>query len=210
VPKNARYDRDSVHRVLNRGQLAHVSFVSDGQPYCIPTFYSRVGDRLLIHGSSASRMLRVLATGVPACVTVTMLDGLVLARSALAHGANYDSVVVLGSFRAISKPQEKVAALKEFMDKLLPGRWSEVRPPTRQELKGTAILELPIDQASVKTDNGPPGDDDPPDGDLNTWAGVIPVHTNYGTPEPSPGLRPGIPLAPSVERLLGQCPERSN
>src|SRR6201995_4883854 len=187
VPKNARYDRDSIHRVLDRGQIAHVSFISDGQPYCIPTLYARVEDEVLIHGSSASRMLRVLATGAPACVAVTILDGWVLARSAFETSANYDSVVLLGSFRRIESAQEKLAALEAFMNGVLPGRWEEVRPPSRQELKGTAILALRIDEASVKTRCGGPDDDDSPDAERDTWAGVIPVRHEFGPPEASPG-----------------------
>jgi nitroimidazol reductase NimA-like FMN-containing flavoprotein (pyridoxamine 5'-phosphate oxidase superfamily) len=202
VPKNARYDRDSIHRVLDRGQIAHVSFVSDGQPYCIPTLYARVDEEVLIHGSSASRMLRLLAAGAPACVTVTIHDGWVLARSAFETSANYDSVVVLGSFRQIASPEEKLAALEAFMDKVLPGRWDEVRPPSRQELKGTAILALKLDEASVKTRSGPPDDDDSPDAERDTWAGVIPLQSGYGAPEPSPGLRAGVALSPSIMRLL--------
>ena len=204
VPKNARYDRDSIHRVLDRGQIAHVSFVSDGQPYCIPTLYARVGDKVLIHGSSASRMLRLLAAGAPACVTVTILDGWVLARSAFETSANYDSVVLLGSFRQISSDDEKLAALEAFMEGVLPGRWDEVRPPSRQELTGTAILALSIDEASVKTRSRPPDDDDSQDAERDTWAGVIPVRHEYGPPEPSPGLRPGVALSPSITRLLAR------
>jgi len=202
VPKNARYDRESIHRVLDRGQIAHVSFVSDGQPYCIPTLYARAGNEVLIHGSSASRMLRLLAAGAPACVTVTILDGWVLARSALETSANYDSVVLLGTFRQISSDEEKLAALEAFMNGVLPGRWDEVRPPSRQELKGTAILALSIAEASVKTRSGPPDDDDSPDAERDTWAGVVPVRHEYGGPEPSPGLRAGIAVSPSVRRLL--------
>jgi uncharacterized protein len=204
VPKNARYDRESIHRVLDRGQIAHISFISDGQPYCIPTLYARVGEEVLIHGSSASRMLKLLAAGAPACVTVTILDGWVLARSALETSANYDSIVLLGSFRQISSDEEKLAALKTFMDGVLPGRWEEVRPPSRQELKGTAILALAIDEASVKTRSRPPDDDDSPDAERDTWAGVIPVSHDYGPPEPSPGLRAGVALSPSVTRLLAR------
>ncbi len=126
VPKNARYDLESIHRVLDRGQIAHVSFVSGGQPYCIPTLYARAGDEVLIHGSSASRMLKLLAAGAPACVTVTILDGWVLARSAFETSANYDSVVLLGSFRQISSDEEKLGALEAFMNGVLPGRWDEV------------------------------------------------------------------------------------
>jgi len=202
VPKNARYDRESIDRVLDRGEIAHVSFVSDGQPYCIPTLYARVGDEVLIHGSSASRMLRLLAAGAPACVTVTILDGWVLARSAFETSANYDSVVLLGSFRQINSDEEKLAALKAFMDGVLPGRWDEVRSPSRQELKGTSILALRIGEASVKARSRPPDDDDSPDAERDTWAGVIPVRREYGPPEPSPGLRAGVALSPSVSRLL--------
>src|SRR5947209_1252978 len=204
VPKNARYDRESIHRVLDRGQIAHISFISDGQPYCIPTLYARVAEEVLIHGSSASRMLKRLAAGAPTCVTVTILDGWVLARSALETSANYDSIVLLGSFRQISSEEEKLAALKAFMDGVLPGRWEEVRPPSRQELKGTAILALAIDEASVKTRSRPPDDDDSPDAERDTWAGVIPVSHDYGTPEPSPGLRTDVALSPSVTRLLAR------
>jgi uncharacterized protein len=204
VPKNARYDRESIHRVLDRGQIAHISFASGGQPYCIPTLYARVANEVLIHGSSASRMLKLLAAGAPACVTVTVLDGWVLARSAFETSANYDSVVLFGSFRQISSDEEKLAALHAFMNGVLPGRWEEVRPPSRQELKGTTILALTIDEASVKTRSRPPDDDDSPDAERDTWAGVIPVRREYGRPEPSPGLRAGVALSPSVRRLLGR------
>jgi nitroimidazol reductase NimA-like FMN-containing flavoprotein (pyridoxamine 5'-phosphate oxidase superfamily) len=204
-PKNARYDRESVNRVLDRGLVAHVSFAIDAQPYCIPTLYARVGDQVLIHGSSASRMTRLLASGAPACVTVTILDGLVLARSAFEHSANYDSVVLLGSFHAISDEAEKRVAIEQLVEAFLPGRWSEVRPPTRQELKGTAVLAMPIDEASVKTRSRPPDDDSSPDARLDVWAGVIPVHTSFGAPEPSPGLRDGVIVSASVRRLLDKA-----
>jgi uncharacterized protein len=202
VPANARYDHESVYRVLDRGLVAHISFSVDGQPHCIPTLHARIGNRVLIHGSTASRMLRVLASGAPACVTVTLLDGLVLARSVFQTGANYDSVVLLGSFRPISDGSQKLEALKAFVEARLPGRWSEVRPPSRQELKGTAVLEMEIAEASVKTKTGGPDDDDSPDATRDTWAGVLPLITCYGPPEPSPALRPGTPLARSVRRLL--------
>jgi hypothetical protein len=203
VPKRARYDRASTHRVLDRGHIAHISFVSDDQPYCVPTLYARVGNRVLIHGSSASRMVRVLAAGAPACLAVTIFDGWVLARSAFETSANYDSVMLLGTFRPIDPVEEKLAAFEAFMERVLPGRWQEVRPPSRQELKATAILELDIDEASVKTRNGPPEDDDSPDAERDTWAGVVPMKSDYGEPVPAPGLRPGIPLSPSIGRLPG-------
>jgi len=200
-PKRARYDEDSIYRVLDRGRVAHVSFCVDGQPYCIPTLYARAGDEVLIHGSSASRMIQLLASGAPACLTVTILDGLVLARSAFEHSANYDSVVLIGRFRALSADEQKLGALETIMEILLPGRWSEVRAPTGQELKATAILALPISEASVKTRSGPPDDDDSPDAVREVWAGVIPIVTGYGQPQPSPGLRPGTSTSPSVEQL---------
>jgi nitroimidazol reductase NimA-like FMN-containing flavoprotein (pyridoxamine 5'-phosphate oxidase superfamily) len=201
VPRNARYDRESVYRALDRGRVAHVSFVDAGQPYCIPTLHARVDDRVLIHGSAASRMVRVLASGAPACLTVTTLDGLVLARSIFETSANYESVTLLGRFRLIDGDEQKLEALKAFVDAVIDGRWSEVRPPSRQELKGTAVLELDIEAASVKTRSHGPDDDDSPDAQHEVWAGVIPIETTYGTPQPSPGLRAGIALSPSVRRL---------
>jgi nitroimidazol reductase NimA-like FMN-containing flavoprotein (pyridoxamine 5'-phosphate oxidase superfamily) len=160
-----------------------------------------VGDEVLIHGSSASRMLKLLAAGAPACVAVTILDGWVLARSAFETSANYDSVVLFGSFRRIRSDEEKLAALEAFMDGVLPGRWEEVRPPSRQELKGTAILALRIGEASVKTRDRPPDDDDSPDAERDTWAGVVPLRCEYGLPQSSPGLRAGVGMSPSIKRL---------
>jgi hypothetical protein len=202
VPADARYDRASIERVLDRSSLAHVAFIDEGTPYCIPTLHARVDDRVLIHGSRASRMVRVLQEGAPACLTVTVLDGLVLARSAFETGANYDSVMLHGSFRAVEE-SGKVAALQAFMEQLLPGRWGAVRQPTRQELSGTAILEMPIESAAVKTKAGGPDDDDSADAELDVWAGVLPLTQRYGSPEPSPGLRSGIALPDHVRRLAG-------
>jgi hypothetical protein len=146
-------------------------------------------------------MVRRLAAGAPACLTVTILDGLVLARSAFEHSANYDSVTLLGTFEPIPD-DDKLAALETFLDAIVPGRRHEVRPPSRQELKATQVLALPISEAAVKTRQGPPDDDASPDAALETWAGVIPLHERLGTPQASPGLRAGTPLSPSIERLL--------
>jgi uncharacterized protein len=200
-PKKARYDRDSIHGVLDRGLFCHLAFVHDGHPFCIPTLHARVGDEVLVHGSSASRTLRTLAAGAEACLTVTVMRGLVLARSAFEHSANYDSVVLLGRFRLVEDEDERVAGFAAFTNKLIPGRWDEVRQPSRKELKATTILAMGIEEASVKTRSGPPDDDDSPDADIDTWAGVVPIVTAFGEPEPSPGLRPGIGLTPSVRRL---------
>jgi uncharacterized protein len=205
-PKKARYDRDSIHGVLDRGLFCHLAFVHDGHPFCIPTLHARVGDEVLVHGSSASRTLRTLAGGVEACLTVTVMRGLVLARSAFEHSANYDSAVLLGRFRLVENEDERLAGFAAFTNKLIPGRWDEVRQPSRKELKATTILAMGIEEASVKTRSGPPDDDDSLDAAIDTWAGVVPIVTGFGEPEPSPGLRAGIGLAQSVRRLGTTAP----
>jgi nitroimidazol reductase NimA-like FMN-containing flavoprotein (pyridoxamine 5'-phosphate oxidase superfamily) len=205
-PHKGRYDRATIAAALDRGLVAHVAFVDGDQPCCIPMLYARIGDRILVHGSTASRAMRVLAGGAPACLTVTTVRGLVLARSAFEHSANYECVVVFGRFDVVEDPADRLAAFEAFTEKLLPGRWSEVRPPNRKELKATLILSLPIDQASAKVRTGPPDDDDSEDAALETWAGVVPITTAFGAPEPSPGLRPGIEPGASVARLLAGGP----
>ncbi len=201
-PRKGRYDRASIDAVLDRGLVGHVAFVDGQQPYCIPMLYARVGDRVYIHGSTASRAMRTLADGVAACLTVTIVLGLVLARSAFEHSANYESMVALGRFQPVEDAAERLAAFEAFTEKLLPGRWNEVRGPSRKELKATTILAMTIDEASAKVRSGPPDDDDSADAALDTWAGVVPIVTSFGEPEPSPGLRPGIPVAASINRLL--------
>ena len=201
-PSRGRYDRSSIDAVLDSGLVAHVAFVDSGQPYCIPMMYGRVDDSVFIHGSRSSRVMRTLATGVPACITVTVLDGLVLARSAFEHSANYRSVVLVGSFLVPEDQTRKLEAFEAFTNKLVPDRWDEVRKPTVQELKSSSILEMPIDEAAMKTRSGPPSDDDSPDAALSTWAGVVPIESRPGDPDPSPGLTEGIPLAESVRSLI--------
>lgn len=202
APHKGRYDRASIDAVLDRGLVAHLAFLDRDQPCCIPMLYARVDDRILVHGSSASRAMRTLAGGAAACLTVTTVRGLVLARSAFEHSANYESAVVFGRFEIVEDPAERLAAFEAFTEKVLPGRWSEVRPPNRKELKATIILALTIDEASAKVRTGPPDDDDSVDAALETWAGVVPIVTVFGSPEPSPGLRPGIAPGASVRRLL--------
>ena len=202
APHKGRYDRATIDAVLDGGLVAHLAFVDGDQPCCIPMLYARVGDRILVHGSTASRAMRILAAGAPACLSVTTLHGLVLARSAFEHSANYESAVVFGRFQVVEDPAERLAAFEAFREKVLPGRWSEVRPPNRKELKATLILALTIDQASAKVRTGPPDDDDSEDAARDTWAGVVPIATAFGPPEPSPGLRPGIAPGASVRRLL--------
>ncbi|MDQ3874080.1 MAG: pyridoxamine 5'-phosphate oxidase family protein, partial [Actinomycetota bacterium] len=201
-PTRGAYDRDSVYGILDSALFGHVAFVDGGQPFCIPMLQARVDDCIFVHGSSASRTLRVLASGVPACLTVTVLDGLVLARSAFEHSANYRSAVVLGHFVPVEGEAERLAAFAAFTDKLVSGRWDEVRPPNRKERKATAILRMPIDEASAKARSGPPSDDESDDAALDVWAGVLPIVHRFGPPEPSPRLRDGIGLSRSAHRLL--------
>jgi nitroimidazol reductase NimA-like FMN-containing flavoprotein (pyridoxamine 5'-phosphate oxidase superfamily) len=201
-PERGLYDRASIDAILDAGLIAHVAFLAGDQPFCLPTLYARLGDQVYIHGSRASRTLRALAAGTEACLTVTLVDGLVLARSVFEHSANYRSAVLLGSFRRIEGEQERLSAYEAFTERLLPGRWREARPPTPQELKATQILAMRIDEASAKARSGPPSDDASDDAALDVWAGVLPLRTAFGEPESSPGLRDGIPLPGSVERLL--------
>lgn len=203
-PHKGRYDRASLDAVLDRAALAHIAIVDGGTPVCLPMLYACVGDALYVHGSRASRLIRLLAAGTPACVTVTRLHGLVLARSAFEHSANYECAIVFGSFASVDDEQERLGVFEAFTEKLLPGRWSEVRPPSAKELKASAILALDLAQAeaSVKLRSGPPDDDDTPDATLDTWAGVLPLVTSWGDPEPSPGLRNGIGEPPSVKRAI--------
>ncbi len=200
VHERARYDREAIDAVLDAGLVAHLGFDVDGQPFVIPTLHARVDDRVYVHGSAASRMLRALSAGVPACLTVTLLDGIVLARSVFEHSMNYRSVVVLGIAEAVDDPAEKLAALEAFTEKLLPGRWAEARPPTRKELRATSILRLPLDEASAKIREGGPEDGDTPDALLDVWAGHVPLVVRALAPVPDPALRPGIPAPAAVRR----------
>ncbi len=196
--ERARYDREAVEAVLDAGLVAHLGFLSEGQPYVIPTLHARVGDAVYVHGSAASRTLRALRDGIPACLTVTLLDGIVLARSVFEHSMNYRSVVVLGTAVPVDEPDEKLTALEAFTEKLLPGRWAEARPPTRKELKATSILRLPLDEASAKIREGGPEDGYTPDAELDVWAGHVPLVVEARPPVPDPTLRPGIPVPPGV------------
>jgi nitroimidazol reductase NimA-like FMN-containing flavoprotein (pyridoxamine 5'-phosphate oxidase superfamily) len=181
LPKRGSYDRDTIEAILDEGFICHVGFVSDGKPVVIPTGYARVGDRLIIHGSQASRMLRTLGQGIDVCLTVTLLDGLVLARSAFHHSMNYRSVVVFGRATLVDDPAEKVATLRALSEHMIPGRWDDVREPNEQEMKQTTVLSLPLTEASAKVRTGPPLDD-VEDYDLPVWAGVIPLRMVAGEP----------------------------
>jgi uncharacterized protein len=192
------YDRAAVYKILDAGFLCHVGFVVDGQPFVIPTSYGRAGDHLYIHGSAASRMLRQLDQGVPVCLTVTLLDGLVLARSVFNHSMNYRSVVVLGTAVAVMDPEEKLEALRRLAEHILPGRWAESRQPSAKELKATLVMRLPIDEFSAKVRQGPPVDD-AEDYTFPVWAGVIPLNMVAGKPIPDSRLDPAYPVPSYAE-----------
>jgi nitroimidazol reductase NimA-like FMN-containing flavoprotein (pyridoxamine 5'-phosphate oxidase superfamily) len=189
LPENARTQRGDLDAILDEAVMAHVGIVDDGQPYVLPMACARDGDRLLLHGSTGSRLMRTLQTGAPVCVTVTHLDGLVLARSAFHSSMNYRSAMILGTARPV---HDDVEALRLLTEHLLPGRWEQVRAPLRRELAATLVLEVPLDEWSVKVGEGPP-EDEPEDLDDPVWAGVIPLSVVAGTPIPAPDLRFDLP-----------------
>lgn len=191
LPKRGSYDVETVNRILDEAFICHVGFSVDGQPFVIPTGYGRSGDRLHIHGSAASRMLKTLKGGIPVCVTVTLIDGLVLARSAFHHSFNYRSVVILGTAHPVEDPAEKMEALRVFTEQVVPGRWAEVREPNDQELKATDVLSLDLTEVSAKIRTGPPIDDDV-DMDIPVWAGVLPLKLTPQPPVDDAALKPGI------------------
>jgi nitroimidazol reductase NimA-like FMN-containing flavoprotein (pyridoxamine 5'-phosphate oxidase superfamily) len=197
LPKRGVYERESVYSILDEGFICHVGFVVEGQPFVIPTGYARDGDTLYLHGSQASRMLRALRDGVPVCVTVTLVDGMVMARSAFHHSMNYRSVVVFGRAVVVEEGAEKFEALRALTEHLAPGRWAEVRQPTREEMRATMVLALPLAEASAKVRTGPPVDDEE-DYALGVWAGVVPLRLAAGEPVADPRLPEGIEPPPHV------------
>lgn len=206
LPQRGAYDAETIYSILDAGFLAHVGFCVEGQPFVIPTLYGRVRDasggpdKLCLHGSAASRMLRELSTGVPACVTVTHVDGIVLARSAFHHSMNYRSVVAFGTARRIDDVQGKAEALRVISDHLIAGRWEDVRNPTAKELKATSVLEFTIEEASAKTRTGPPADDEE-DYALPVWAGVVPLHLRAAAPLKDPRLERDLALPEYVRKF---------
>ncbi|MEM7063673.1 MAG: pyridoxamine 5'-phosphate oxidase family protein [Cyanobacteria bacterium P01_B01_bin.77] len=201
VPKRGHYDLETVYSILDAGLICHVGFATEGQPFVIPTAYGRLDNRLFIHGAAASRMLRSLQQGIEVCVTVTLLDGLVLARSAMHHSMNYRSVVMFGTAELVSEREEKLKALYAFTEHVMAGRWAETREPNKQELQATTVLALPIDEASAKIRTGPPVDDTA-DYELPHWAGVIPLRIQAGEPIVDPKLAAGIAVPEHVEQYL--------
>jgi uncharacterized protein len=198
LPQRGEYDRQTIYDILDEGLICQVGFVVDGQPFVIPTAYGRVGDRLYIHGSPASRMLRTLKEGVSVCLTVTLLDGLVLARSAFHHSMNYRSVVVFGQATLVEDADEKLEALKAFTEHVMRDRWAEVRPPTRQELAGTLVLALPLNEASAKMRSGAPIDDEA-DYALPVWAGELPLRVTPLSPIADPRLATDVELPEHIQ-----------
>ena len=187
------YERAAIYSILDEAFVCQIGFVLDGQPYVIPTNYVRVGDRLFLHGSTASRMFRALAGGAPLCLSVTLIDGLVLASSATGHSINYRSVVVLGKAEAIEEAKEKFEAMRLFVERVIPGRWANVRPPSEQELKGTMVLAVPLVEVSAKVRTGPPLFLDE-DAGWEPWTGVLPLELAAGEAVPAPHGNAAIPL----------------
>ncbi len=210
LSKRAVYDKAQVHAILDEGFLCHVGFTQDNQPYVIPTLYARSGDTLYMHGSGASRMLKTLAQGIEVCVTVTLVDAYVLARSAFHHSMNYRSVTALGRARLVSGETEKMAALRVITDHIVPGRWDEVRGPNELEMKQTVVLALPLEEVAAKVRVGPPADDEE-DYALPIWAGIVPVHTRPGEPVPDGRVLPGVKTVDGARFALrgGKDAERS-
>jgi len=199
LPQRAAYDRATIDSILDEALVCHLGIVWDDAPLVVPTLQARVGDDLYVHGSAASRTLRALAGGIEICLTVTLVDGLVLARSAFHHSVNYRSAMLFGRAELLEAAEEKRRALEAFTEKLVPGRWPEVRPPSPKELKATAVLRLPIGEASAKVRSGPPLDDEE-DYERDVWAGVIPLGVRRLWPEPDAELKSGVEL-PAYLRL---------
>ena len=197
APKRGHYDFETVANILDKGLVCHVGFVVNNQPFVIPTAYGRLNDKVYIHGAGASRMMKSLDEGIDVCLTVTLLDGLVLARSAYHHSMNYRSVVLFGQAEKVSEPEEKMVALKAFTDHVMQGRWEEVRSPNEAELSSTVVLSLPITEASAKIRTGPPIDD-PADYNLPVWAGVLPLGQQPGTPIPDQQTPLSMPIPENV------------
>ncbi len=198
--ERAHYDRETVHAILDAGLLCHVGYVIDGQPYVTPTAYWRKGDRVYWHGSSASRMLRHLKTGPRVCFTVALMDGLVLARSGFHTSVNYRSVMAFGAAELVADEAEKLVALEDMMERIVPGRWPDLKPPTKQEMKATTVVSLKLEDVAAKVRDGG-ANDEPEDLDLDVWAGVVPTAMGIGAPIDNPDLKPGIAEPENLSRI---------
>ncbi len=194
-PQRGVYDREQIHAILDEGFICHLAFAQGGQPHLIPTIYGRDGDTVYVHGAAANRALRALADGGQACLSVTLVDGLVLGRSAFHTSVNYRSVILYGQAREVGDPIEKWEAFRVMLEHAVPGRWKDVRTPNRAEVKRTIVLALPIEEASAKVRTGAPVDEEE-DYALGCWAGVIPLRETAGAPLDDPRLAPGISAPP--------------
>jgi nitroimidazol reductase NimA-like FMN-containing flavoprotein (pyridoxamine 5'-phosphate oxidase superfamily) len=201
LPERALYDQETVYAILDAALICHVAFVQEGQPFVIPTLHARDGDRLLLHGASSSRLMRHLQAGHEACIAVTIVDGIVLARSVFEHSINYRSAVLFAAGQPISEEAEKRHALQLFTEKLLPGRWQDARQPTANELKATGVVAFPIESATAKVRTGPP-EDLAEDLHLPVWAGVLPLYLTYGQPQPTPDLPADLPFPDYLQELV--------
>ena len=199
LAERGRYDTATIEAVLDEALVCHVGFVHDGHPVVIPTIYARVGAELYLHGSPASRMLRTLRSGAEVCVTVTIVDGLVVARAAFHNSMNYRSVVIFGVPRVVDDIEEKERAVEAITNHMIPGRWAEARPMTEKEMKGTLVVALGLDEASAKVRTGPPVDDES-DYAQDIWAGILPLRVETGEAIPDPALRGDVVIPPSVAR----------
>ncbi len=197
LPQRGHYDRDLIYSILDEALICHIGFAIEGQPFVIPTAFGRVGDRLYLHGSPASRMLKSLQQGLEVCVTVTLLDGLVLARSAFHHSMNYRSVVIFGQAELVTEFEQKEVALRAFTNQVVGDRWDDLRPVTKAEITGTLVLALPLHEASAKVRTGPPIDDEA-DYALPIWAGVLPLHCMANDPIPDERLQAGLPVPQAI------------
>ena len=201
IAKRGKYDKTSIYQILDEGFLCHLAFTVDEQPFVIPTLYARVGDVIYVHGSHISRMLKTLAEGARLCLTVTLVDGLVLARSAFHHSMNYRSAVIFGSGTLMEKDEEKLRALKAISDRLMPRRWEDCRQPNAKELNVTSVIRIEIEEASPKIREGMPIDDQE-DYDLPIWAGIVPIQKNFGAPVRDEKLSDAIELPNYLHDLL--------
>lgn len=208
APHKGVYDRATIDAILDETPFCHLGYVHDGRPVVVPTLFTRRGDEVVLHASTGSRLGLGAGHGPwPVCVTVTLVDGLVLARSGFHHSVNHRSVVIHGEATLITDPEERLAALEALTDHVLPGRWSELRPPSPRELEATAVVRVPLDTVSAKVRSGPPVDE-PDDLALDVWAGVVPVVSRFGAPQPDPLMAPQRPLSPSVQALMSDCRTR--
>jgi nitroimidazol reductase NimA-like FMN-containing flavoprotein (pyridoxamine 5'-phosphate oxidase superfamily) len=201
LPERAAYSDEVIYQIIDEAIICHVGFVLDGQPFVIPTLHARRDKTILLHGASSSRLMRHAASGAELCITMTLLDGLVLARSVFNHSANYRSVVLFGKGAIIDKPEEKLQALQELTEWIMPGRWAEARKPNEKELKATTIVAIPIELATAKVSQGSPGDEEA-DYQLDVWAGVLPIKQQIGQPIGDPKLKEGIKLPDNVKRYV--------